>query len=347
MTTSDLLFRDKVPVGILGATGIVGQKFIELLARHPWFEITTLAASERSVGKPYKEAVKWHMSTPLPHEIAEMRVSPCKPDLPCALIFSSLDAASAGEIEVSFAQAGYSVISNSRSHRMNPDVPLIIPEVNSHHLDKLSAQKWGKGKIVTVPNCSAVGLSLALKPLIVGFGVKGVHVVTFQAISGAGYPGVASLDILDNIIPFIEGEEHKVQEEPLKILDEKELKISAQCNRVPVSDGHLQCVSVSFKRQPSKNEIVEAWQNFSGEPQSFMLPSAPLRPLHYFEEENYPQPKLHRLLDKGMAVSLGRLKECPLMDNKFVLLSHNTIRGAAGGAILTGELMVKKGHIYW
>lgn len=344
--SADFQFRDKVPVGILGATGIVGQKFVELLARHPWFEITALAASERSAGKPYKEAVNWLMSTPLPQEMAKMQISPCKPDLPCALVFSSLDADIAGEIETSFAQAGYSVVSNSRNHRMDPDVPLMIPEVNSHHLNKLLTQKLAKGGIVTVPNCSAVGLSLALKPLL-GFGLEGVHVVTFQAISGGGYPGVASLDILDNVIPFIKEEEQKVQEEPLKILDEKGLKISAQCNRVPVNDGHLQCVAVKFKKKPTKAEVIEAWQTFSGEPQALLLPSAPLKPLYYFEEENYPQPKLHRLLDKGMAVSMGRLNECPLLDYKFVLLSHNTIRGAAGGAILTGELMVKKGHIFW
>lgn len=355
MMGSDLHFRDKVSVGILGATGSVGQKFVQLLSRHPWFDITAVAASERSTGKKYKDAVNWLMPVALPPEIAEMEVMPCKPDLKCRIVFSGLDSNVAGEIETQFALAGYIVISNSRNHRMDPDVPLLIPEVNSTHLDIIKTQTFPKGKIVTDPNCSVIGLALALKPLMDSFGIDAVNVVTMQAISGAGYPGVASLDILDNVIPYIHGEEHKVETEPLKILgtykdgriENADFKISAQCNRVPVCDGHMACVSINLKRKASKEEIIEAWNSYQGEAQKLKLPTAPEKPLYYFEEENYPQPKLHRLLDKGMAVSIGRLRKCHLFDYKFALLSHNTIRGAAGGAILNAELMLKLGHIFW
>ena len=355
MMGSDFHFREKVPVGILGATGAVGQKFIQMLAHHPWFEIHALAASERSVGKTYREAVNWLMSTPLPSAIAEMSIQPCTPDLPCKVVFSGLDSSIAGETETRFAEAGYYVISNSKNHRMDADVPLLIPEVNASHLELLSVQPFAKGRIVTNPNCSAIGLTLALKPLLDHFGLEAVHVVTFQAISGAGFPGVSSLDILDNVIPYIDGEEDKLETEPCKILgtlvagriDFCPLKISAQCNRVPVQDGHLECVSVKFKQKVSKEQIIDAWKSLTSEAQAMALPTAPEHPIHYFEEAKYPQPKLHRLLDKGMAVSIGRLRECPLFDFKFVLLSHNTIRGAAGGAILNAELMLKKGHIFW
>jgi aspartate-semialdehyde dehydrogenase len=224
---------------------------------------------------------------------------------------------------------------------------LIIPEINEADLEILKEQKFGKGKIVTVPNCSVVGLCLALKPLLKPFGLQAVHVVTLQAISGAGLPGVPSLQIVDNVIPFIADEEKKLQEEPKKILALPDLKISAQCNRVPVTDGHLECISVKLKNKPSPAELINAWQNFKSFPQEWLLPSAPIQPVHYFEEENYPQPKLHRSLDKSMRVSIGRLRECELLDYKFVLLSHNTIRGAAGGAILTAELCLKSGHIFW
>lgn len=344
---SDMHFRDKIPVAILGATGTVGQKFIELLSHHPWFEITALAASERSVGKPYKEAVNWLMATPLPKWVGDMIVQPCKPNLGCILAFSGLDSSVAGEVETAFAEAGVIVVSNSKNHRMDPAVPLLIPEVNPNDLDLLAKQTFAKGKIVTNPNCTAVGLTLTLKPLFDRFGLETVHMVSFQAISGAGYPGVPALDIVDNIIPFIRDEEDKVETEPLKILGDSTLRISAQCNRVAVNDGHLECVSVKLKKKASEAEIIEAWRSFKSEPQALALPSAPEQPIHYFEEENYPQPKLHRLLDKGMAVSIGRLRPCPLFDFKFALLSHNTIRGAAGGAILNAELMLKRGLIYW
>lgn len=346
-------FRDKIPVGILGATGSVGQRFVELLAHHPWFEIVSLAASEKSVGKTYGQAVNWLMPSPLPKKIAEMKVEACTPNLsqkrPFSFVFSSMDASVAGEIEADFVKNGYTVVSNARNHRMNPAVPLLIPEVNASDLDLLKTQNLfgGTGKIVTNPNCSTIGLCLALKPLQDRFGLECVHATTMQAISGAGYPGVASLDILDNVIPFIGGEEEKMETEPLKILNDILLKISAQCNRVAVTDGHLINVSVKLKNRPSKEEMIEAFQSFTSIAQELALPFAPLNPIHYFTENHYPQPKMHRNLDKGMAVSVGRLRDCPLFDYKFALLSHNTIRGAAGGAILCAELMAKTGHLRW
>lgn len=355
MMGSDLHFRDKVPVAILGATGSVGQRFIELLARHPWFEITAILASERSAGKQYKNAVNWLMSTSLPQEIGDMVIAPCQPDIPKAVVFSALDSHVAGDIESRFAEAGYLVVSNASSHRMQSDVPLLIPEVNKAHLDLLKLQRYQPGGIVTNPNCSAIGLTLALKPIYDCFGIEAVNVVTMQAISGAGYPGVASMDILDNVIPYINGEEHKLEIEPLKILgkfkdshiEPASIDISAQCNRVPVSDGHMANVSLKLKTKASKQDLIHAWREFSGDLHQMGLPFAPQQPIHYFEEDNFPQPKLHRNLEKGMAVSVGRLRECPILDFKFSLLSHNTIRGAAGGAILCGELLLKTGRIFW
>lgn len=353
--SSDLFFRDKIPVAILGATGCVGQKFIHLLDQHPWFEIVALCASERSAGKKYGEAVNWLMPAPLPDYMARMEVQLCRPSFTCSLVFSGLDANVAGEIETQFAQAGYLVVSNSRNHRMDPAVPLVIGEVNANHLDLLRKQPFGKGGLVTNSNCSVMGLTVALKPLYDRFGLEAVHVVTMQALSGAGYPGVASLDILDNIIPFIKGEEEKIETEPLKILGHFDgsaitnanFKISAQCNRVPVLDGHTESVSVKLKKPASEQEIIQAWREFKAEPQEWQLPTAPFHPVHYFEQENYPQPRIHRHLDKGMAVSIGRLRNCPLFDYKFTLLSHNTVRGAAGAAILNAELLVRKGFVFW
>ncbi|MCB0282581.1 MAG: aspartate-semialdehyde dehydrogenase [Calditrichae bacterium] len=343
----------KIPVGILGATGSVGQKFIELLKDHPWFEIKALAASERSAGKTYAEAVNWFMTTPVPDAIAGMSVSACEPGLPCKIVFSGLDSSVAGPIEKAFAEAGYIVVSNSRNHRMDEDVPLLVPEINAGHLEMVKKQKYGKGFIVTNPNCSTIGLVMALKPLYNAFGIEALHVVTMQALSGAGYPGVPSVDILDNVVPYISGEEEKMQIEPLKILGNLQngkvefanMKISAQCNRVHVSDGHLESVSVKLGKKAAKNELIEAWNNFSGEPQNLKLPMAPEQAVQYFNEPNYPQPRLHRMLGKGMTVSVGRLQECPLLDFKFNVLSHNTIRGAAGGAILNAELLYKKGYL--
>ncbi|KUK50580.1 MAG: Putative aspartate-semialdehyde dehydrogenase [Marinimicrobia bacterium 46_47] len=295
----------KIPVGILGATGSVGQQFIHLLRDHPFFEITALAASERSAGKTYREAVTWFLSTPMPDFVENMTVHACEPNLPCRIVFSGLDASVAGPIP------------------------------------------YGKGCIITNPNCSTIGLTLAIKPLVDAFGVEALHVVTFQALSGAGYPGVSSLDIIDNVIPYISGEEEKIQKETKKILGTLEdnhiqpasIKVSAQCNRVAVIDGHLECVSIKLKEIASEADIIEAWRSFTAKPQELALPTAPLKPIHYFTDPAYPQPKLHRNLDKGMAVSIGRLQKCPVLDYKFVLLSHNTIRGAAGTAILIGEMM--------
>ena len=337
----------KIKVGILGATGSVGQKFIELLSDHPWFEIAEVAASERSAGKAYKDAVNWILSSPLPPSVANLIVKNCEPGLETKLVFSGLDSSIAGTVETEFANAGYIVVSNSKNHRMDSDVPLLVPEINAEHLQLVKHQKFKEGCIVTNPNCSTIGMVLALKPLHDNFGLESVNVVTMQALSGAGYPGVSSLDIIDNVIPFISGEEPKLELEPLKILGKlnsdsieyEKIKISAQCNRVAVIDGHLECVQVKLKKKASIEEMKKAWKNFSGEPQKLNLPTAPLKPIYYFEEDKYPQPRIHRNLDKGMAVSIGRLREDPLFDYKFVILSHNTNRGAAGGAILCAELL--------
>lgn len=342
---------NKIPVGILGATGMVGQKFVEMLASHPWFEIVALAASDRSVGSRYADVVKGSIPIVLPQKLADMVVVPCVPDLPCKIVFSGLDSSVAGEIEKNFATAGYKVISNSSNHRMDPDVPLLIPEINEDHLKLL--KDHSKGAIVTNPNCSVIGICMALKPLLDNWGVEAANIVTLQALSGAGYPGVASMDILDNVIPFIGNEEPKVETEPLKILgtfkDNKivpyPMRLSAQCTRVAVTDGHMACVSVKLKDKATSNEIIEAWRTFQGDPQKLNLPLAPKHPLIYLENERHPQPKLHRSLEGGMAVSIGRLRPCPLFDWKFIVLSHNTIRGAAGCAILNAELMAKKGYL--
>lgn len=343
----------KISVGILGATGSVGQQFINLLQDHPWFTIEALAASERSAGKTYREAVDWILPAPIPPGISAIPVRPCRPDLPCKLVFSALEASVAGDIETEFAQAGYIVISNARNHRFDADVPLLIPEVNPEHLDLIRQQPYSPGCIVTNPNCSTIGLALALKPIADRFGIEAVNVVTLQALSGAGYPGISSLDILDNVIPYIAGEEEKMQTEPKKILgtiqgdhiEAAGFSISAQCNRVPVVDGHTECVSLKLKKSAGDAELIDSWTHFRGEPQKFSLPTAPRHPIYYFTDPYYPQPKLHRNLEKGMAISIGRLRKCSILDYKFVALSHNTIRGAAGAALLNAELMVKKGVV--
>ncbi|MCF6271131.1 MAG: aspartate-semialdehyde dehydrogenase [Melioribacteraceae bacterium] len=345
--------NEKIKVGILGATGSVGQKFIELLNDHPWFEISEVGASERSAGKKYIDATNWIMKNRLQKDIAELEVKECIPNFEAKLIFSGLDSAVADEIETDFANAGYFVISNSRNHRFDKDVPLMIPEVNAEHLKLIDVQPY-KGGIVTNPNCSTIGMILALKPLHDAFKIKKINVVTMQALSGGGYPGVSSMDILDNVLPYIGGEEEKMETEPRKILGklgdgeiefENNIIISAQCNRVAVIDGHLETIQVEFEKKPMKEEIIEAWNNFKGEPQELKLPFAPLQPIHYFEENNLPQPKLQRDLENGMAASVGRLREDPLFHYKFIVLSHNTVRGAAGGTILNAELMKAKGYL--
>ncbi|MDD3965829.1 MAG: aspartate-semialdehyde dehydrogenase [Candidatus Neomarinimicrobiota bacterium] len=347
-----LKIKEKIPVGILGATGSVGQKFVELLQDHPWFRITALAASERSEGKLYRHAVNWFQKTPLAPRIGIMPVSACLPKLPCRIVFSGLDAEIAGPVEKSFAKAGYVVISNAKNHRMEEDVPLLIPEVNPEHLVLIEKQ-GSRGKLITNPNCSTIGLAMALKPLQDAFGLEKVSVVTLQALSGAGYPGVSSLDIIDNVIPYIGGEEEKIQIETLKILgsckdgkvDFADIIVSAQCNRVAVIDGHSESVAVKLKQRCKKEDMIAAWREFRAEPQKLALPSAPDMPLMYFDEAAYPQPKLHRDLGGGMTVSIGRLRDCSVLDYKFTVLSHNTIRGAAGCAILNAELLVKKGYL--
>ncbi|MCW8848415.1 MAG: aspartate-semialdehyde dehydrogenase [Melioribacteraceae bacterium] len=340
----------KIPVAILGATGSVGQKFIELLKDHPWFTIAELGASERSAGKQYRDATKWVMASQLNDDIADIVIKECKPNFESKLIFSALDASVAGKIETEFANNGYYIISNSKNHRFDKDVPLLIPEVNYDHL-KLIDNK--NGAIVTNPNCSTIGLTLAIKPLFDNFGIDQLNVVTMQAVSGGGYPGVPSLDILGNVVPFIGGEEEKMKTEPLKILGHFDgqaivnanFTISAQCNRVPVIDGHLETVQVKFKKKPTKNDILHVWENFKSKPQELKLPSAPQKPIHYFEEDYLPQPRLNSNLENGMAVAVGRLRECEIFDFKFVVLSHNTIRGAAGGTLLAAELMKANGYL--
>jgi aspartate-semialdehyde dehydrogenase len=353
-------------VGILGATGMVGQRFIQLLHQHPWFEIAWLAASDRSAGKRYDEACRWKLDTPLPAHIASMTLASNTPDetpgpdLP-RIIFAALDAAVAHELEPKFAAAGCAVISNSSAFRMTSDVPLVVPEVNPEHLGLIERQSWRRdsgGYIVTNPNCCAIGLALPLAPLEQRFGIESLFVSTMQAVSGAGYPGVASLDILGNVIPFIKNEEEKLQEEIGKLLgtlkgdhiNMLDARISAHCNRVAVEDGHTQCVSIKFKQRATHEEILAAWSAFTplhAIHEGTDLPSAPAEPIVYIDNIDRPQPRLDRMLGHGMSVSTGRLRPCTLLDWKFVTLSHNTIRGAAGAALLNAELLAMLGKFDW
>ena len=342
---------NKIKVGILGATGAVGQRFVQLLENHPYFELTSLAASERSANKTYYELMKdkWFISKEIPEYVKKIIVEECKPNLDCRLVFSALDSSIAGEIETEFAENGYIVSSNSKNHRMDEDVPLLIPEVNSNHLNLI---KNKEGFIVTNPNCSTIGLVLALAPLHKKFGVKKVFVTTMQALSGAGYPGVSSLDILDNVVPYISGEEEKMESEPLKILGKFEnnkinfsdMKISAHCNRVSVRDGHLETVSFELYKKASIEEIKNELINFNPL-KDLNLPSAPKHPIVIKEENNRPQPKYDRDEGNGMSCVIGRIRNCNILDYKMILLSHNTIRGAAGGAILNAELLKEKGYL--
>ena len=343
----------KRKVGILGATGMVGQRFIQLLANHPWFEVAWLAASDRSAGKKYTDAVRWKLDTPMPARIAEMHISPAHPEGAPRTIFAALDSQTAHEIEPLFAAAGCGVISNSSAFRMHADVPLVVPEVNGESLTMLERQAWRKeagGYIVTNPNCSAIGLVLALKPLELAFGIESVQVTTMQAVSGAGYPGVASLDILGNVVPFIPSEEEKLEAETLKLLGHAvrgdwhplNAKISATCNRVPVEDGHMESVNVKLKKAATREQIVAAWESFAplaGQD----LPTAPAHPLEYDAAKDRPQPRLDRMRGNGMTATIGRLRPCTIFDWKFTVLSHNTIRGAAGAAVLNAEMLLKLG----
>ena len=347
---------NKLPVGILGATGIVGQRFIQMLEHHPWFEVAWLAASERSEGRTYGEAVRWRMKTSLPSRIAAMRVSPATPEGAPKTIFAALDASIAAELEPRFAEAGCAVVSNSSALRMKSDVPLVIPEVNPDHLKLIEAQSWRKrngGFAVTNPNCSAIGLVLALAPLEQQFGLQTVMAVTMQAVSGAGYPGVASLDILGNVIPYIAKEEEKMEEETLKLLGHRNgagikpatFGMSAQCNRVAVEDGHTESVSVKLKKKVQAEELVSAWNEFRSVPQELKLPSAPEKPVIYVSAADRPQPRFDAESGAGMTATVGRLRPCSVLDWKFTVLSHNTIRGAAGAALLNAELLKAQGYL--
>ena len=342
-------------IGILGATGMVGQRFIQLLENHPWFEVSWLAASERSGGKVYGDAVRWKLETPLPERVAALPMSPAKPDGAPKVIFAALDADIARELEPKFAAAGCAVISNSSAFRMESAIPLVIPEVNADHLALVENQSWRRksgGYIVTNPNCSAIGLVLALKPIVERFGVEAIFVSTMQAVSGAGYPGVASLDILGNVVPFIKNEEEKMQAETLKLLgllkgrevEPLAAKMSAHCNRVAVEDGHTESVSIKLGKKAKKDDLIAAWAEFAplaGKD----LPMAPAQPVEFVKAEDRPQPRLDRMRGAGMAATVGRLRPCGLLDWKFTVLSHNTIRGAAGAAVLNAELLVSMGKL--
>lgn len=344
----------QIEVGVLGATGMVGQNFIKFLQGHPWFKLTWAGASDRSAGKKYKDATNWRLDGGMPAGVAELDVRECAPHAGAPkLMFSATDASVATEIEQAFASKGHIVVSNSRNHRMDPDVPLLVPEINPGHLSLIAKQKSERkwpGIIVTNPNCSTIVLTMALAPLK-PFGIERVIVTTLQALSGAGYPGVASMDINANVIPYIGGEEEKMQQETQKILGDMKngalvdlpVKVSAQCNRVPVVDGHMTCVSVELREKPGLARIREAFDKYTSLPQQRKLPSAPPHPVIYMEQQDRPQPRRDVEREKGMAVFVGRLRECPVFDYKFLACGHNTVRGAAGAAVLNAELMASEG----
>jgi aspartate-semialdehyde dehydrogenase len=346
----------KIEVGILGATGMVGQRFVSLLEAHPWFKLKWVAASERSAGKTYAEACNWRLRDPLPKGARELSVHECKPGGAPQLLFSSLDSKVAGEVEKEFAQAGHVVVSNSSNYRMEPDVPLLIPDVNPDHLAlarQQGQQRGWKGMIITNPNCTTVGLVMSLAPLERAFGLDKVLMTSMQAVSGAGYPGVPTLDILANVIPFIGGEEEKVECETRKLLGKMvdghvkmgDFAVSAHCNRVMVEDGHTETISVALKTKATLADLVEAWRAYRSVPQERNLPSAPKHPIIVREERDRPQPKFDLNAEHGMATVVGRVRECPVLEFKYVALSHNTIRGAAGAALLNAELMKSEGYL--
>lgn len=346
----------RTPVGILGATGVVGQRFIQLLENHPWFEVAWLAASDRSAGQAYGDAVRWRLKTPVPEHIRKMPVSPAGPEGAPRVIFAALDAGIARELEPKFAEAGCAVVSNSSAFRMQQDVPLVIPEVNADHLALIEQQSWRKksgGYIVTNPNCSAIGLVVALAPLHQQFGIESLFVTTMQAVSGAGYPGVASLDILGNVIPYIAKEEEKMEEETRKLLgklNRHQVKdagftMTAHCNRVAVEDGHTESVSIKLKTRADAKTIIAAFQGFRSKPHELGCPLAPEHPLVYDQAPDRPQPRFDLDRGNGMTVSVGRLRPCGVLDYKFTVLSHNTIRGAAGAALLNAEMLKVQGYL--
>lgn len=346
----------KIPIGILGATGVVGQRFVQLLENHPWFEVAWLAASDRSEGKRYEEAMRWRLKSAIPERVAKMTVSAAQPQGAPKVIFAALDTSIAAEIEPKFAEAGCAVITNSSALRMQSDVPLVIPEVNPDHIRLIETQNWrakSGGFVVTNPNCSAIGLVVALKPIQERFGIDTVMAVTMQAVSGAGYPGVPSLDILGNVIPYIPKEEEKMEEETRKLLGTlngkgivpAEFAMSAQCNRVAVEDGHTESVSIKLKNKASAAEVIAAWEEFAGVPQNEKLPSAPAQAIRYVAATDRPQPRFDVEFGNGMTTTVGRLRPCGVLDWKFTVLSHNTIRGAAGAALLNAELLKIRGYL--
>lgn len=345
----------KIRVGVLGATGAVGQRFVSLLADHPWFDLRVLAASGRSAGRRYADACHWYLDEPMPEAVRDRLLQHGEPGIDCEILFSAVPNSMAGPLEEQMAAAGYAIFSNAGSHRRGRDVPLLIPEVNPDHtalVEHQRAQRGWRGFIVTNPNCTATHLTCALKPLHDAFGLRRVFVVSMQAVSGAGYPGISALDIIDNVIPYISNEEDKVVSEPCKMLgvyrgdhiEEISLRISAHCNRVQTRDAHLECVSVELARAADAAEVRAAWEGFQGLPQRLGLPSAPARFIEVRAEADRPQPRRDRHAGHGMTTSIGRLRACELLDYKFVLLGHNTIRGAAGGSILNAELMVAQGY---
>ncbi len=341
-------------VGILGATGTVGQRLIHMLRNHPYFEVTALAASDRSEGKRFVDVCSWKLPFEMPEAVKEMKVFACKPPLDCDVVISSLPSSIAVEAEAAFAAAGYPVISNSSTYRMPDDVPLVVPEINPDHLDIIPYQRkkrgYDKGYLVTNPNCTTIGLVMVLAPLERAFGLEAVMMTSMQAISGAGYPGEASMDIIDNVVPHIGGEEEKVEMEPQKILgkltDTKIVSapflVSAQCNRVAVQDGHLESVRVKLQKKTTVEAVAEALASFTGLPQELKLPTAPARPIIVRSEKDRPQPRLDRDAEGGMATVVGRISKDTIFDFKLTLISHNTIRGAAGAALLNAELLVSK-----
>jgi aspartate-semialdehyde dehydrogenase len=346
----------KIDVAILGATGAVGQRFIQLLEHHPWFRVAEVVASDRSAGKPYAEAARWVLSAQPPAAVAGLTVKPLDAAIESPIVLSALPSDIAKTLELDLAAKGHVVSSNTSSHRMAPDVPILLPDLNADHIGLIDVQRrqrgWTSGALVTMSNCTSVPMVVAMAPLL-GYGIRQAHVVSMQAISGAGYPGVASLDILDNVVPHIGGEEEKVETEPRKILGTLagdgiaflNTRISAACNRVPVIDAHLVCVSLAFERKPALDDIIGAWRDFRGHELIAGLPSAPSPIITYTEGTDRPQPRRDREAGAGMTTTIGRLRPCSLLDVKFVGLSHNTIRGAAGGAILNAELLVAQGYV--
>lgn len=346
----------KIPVLVLGATGAVGQRFVKLLSDHPWFELAAVAASDNSAGRTYGEACRWLLPEPMPEAAARLALEPPRPGGAAALVFSALPSDVAGPVEEAFADAGCAVVTNAAAHRMDPDVPLLIPEVNPGHaalIERQRARRGGPGFIAAHANCSTAQLALALRPLHDAFGLERAAVITLQAVSGAGYPGLPSLDILGNVIPHIAGEEDKLEREPRKLLGmmdsdgvaDAPFAISAQCNRVPVADGHTACVSLAFSRSVGPEEVAATLKAFRPPPEVAALPSSPDPPIVVRHEPDRPQPVRDRDAGGGMAVSVGRIRRCPLFHVKMVILGHNTLRGAAGGAIHLAELLVAQGYI--